>query len=271
MQPKKTPAQKQIAEEALLKSLGLLENDLQKGFKAADDDSSEDETETADDESSSDESETPMAKGSKKESKGTAGMPKKLKEANGALSTQGSTEELSKSFSDNASEETREVLDTTPFFIDLRDFLDQQAGGLNGLQKSVSEIHARSERDDKILKSLAGAVIEMGREISRQGSFLNDFAARLNMPVTKAPRSILAKSEVAEREFGDEVDEKPQRDPNAISKAEFNNALDQLVIEGKIDHRAVIAYETSGERVLPEQVRNVVAHKALAMRAATTH
>jgi hypothetical protein len=231
---------KSITEDDLLKALGDLEAHADEYEddeveKAASEDDSEDESE--------DESEEDEAK--KSHTKATPGMPGDTKEANGGFGEEPSAEGAEE-FDVSADEDDptgasmkslvgdsdtlRKGFEISPFLEALTDAtttsVDRLAKSQIDFQNETREFNARLQK----------AVIAIGNKLL---SLEKSQSEALEQPVVARPRSVVRKSDVAER-FEQE------QDAPRFDKAQTLEALTELAIKGEVPSLVVSAYEGSG-------------------------
>lgn len=233
---------KDVTEEMLLKALGDLESNLDADDEveapvtksaAAEDESSEDE--------SSEEEEAPAKKS---HTASAPGMPDDTDESNGGLSQHDSDD--AENFETDANEvdptksmksmvsgskELRKGFEVSSF---LETLVDTNVEAVDGLAKSQAEAFAEQRafnaKVQKALVAIGNAV--MGLKKSQADSE--------EEPVQARPRSVIHKSEVAER-FGGGESQAP-----SYSREQTLNAITDMAMKGEIDAIAVSAYESSG-------------------------
>lgn len=272
---KNTP--EKIEEDALLKAMKDVENDIL--MKAMQDDQTDESSTTTEDESATDEKKKGLAKSEKGASEPVANKGAQQEQAATQEEADGNGSELNpggerlkgeggkiaKSFSDTKTPEAEKAIDGVPFLVALAESQDSVAAVVNDLQKSFGAADLKTN-------ALAKGLLALGRELVNQREVnaelvksLNEIKGAIKLPVRAAPKSVLSKSEIAERFDGDTKAPAEQPAKRQLSKAQISGILTDAVIKGELEAIDAIQYESTTE-VTPNAA--AIIKKALATRAA---
>lgn len=244
---------KMVTEDELLKALGDLEEhadeygdddeEIEAVSKAAKD-SDESGSEESDESDESDEESVGKA-----HTEASPGMPDDTKQANGGFASQKGASEDREHFETNADEED-------PTGASMKSLVEDDDTLRKGFEVSAfleALTDATTESVDRLAKSqmdfqneqrafnakMQKAMVAMGNMLLKTQKSMVDAGEQ---PVVARPRSVLSKSEVAER-FNDAGTE---ANAPRYTKSQTLDALTELAVKGDVPALVVSAYEASG-------------------------
>lgn len=229
----------QVSEEELFKALGVLEGE------AADSDEEEFEKADAEESDESDESEDESSDEpvGKAHTAGTPGMPDDTDEANGGLADEGDLDgdlNVDADEKDPTGASMKSLVQgsrTLNKAFEVSEFLEELTGvvaqSVDGLAKSQAEYAAEQRAFNARIQK---AIVAMGNMMLNLRKSVDGID---EAPASTQPRSILRKSDVAER--FESNSQSPQ-----YSREQTLEALSSLVVKGGLQPYVVSAYESTG-------------------------